>query len=132
MAIAFWALDHAARRGDVWVRRGVLTDGDGGNLGLVRYYRRQGWRVVHAIAHPRKTGITVWSLARPAEQQPWLAYREGMASFGELFPGVKKLRKESEEDAGGELFEAGPLDLDAGVVKFAPRKQKADKDEESD
>ncbi|TDP95118.1 hypothetical protein [Labedaea rhizosphaerae] len=60
-----------------------------------------------------------------------------MASFGELFPGVKKLRKESEEDAGGELFEAGPLDLDAGVVKFAPRKedprkQEAKKDEESD
>lgn len=46
-----------------------------------------------------------------------------MASFGELFPGVKKLSKESEEDAGGELFEAGPLDLDRGVVKFAPRRK---------
>lgn len=121
MAIAFWALDFAARRGDRWVRRGVLTDGDGGNAGLVRYYRRQGWRVVRRVGHSRKAGITVWSLARPAERQAWLAYRGGMASFGELFPGVKKLRKESDEDGGGELFEAGPLDLDAGVVRLAPR-----------
>lgn len=73
MLIAFWALDHAARQGEHWVRRGVLTDGDGGNLGLVRYYHRQGWRVVRAIRHPRKDGITVWSMSRPAERQPWLA-----------------------------------------------------------
>lgn len=55
-----------------------------------------------------------------------------MASFGELFPGVKKLSKESEEDAGGELFEAGPLDLDNGVVKFAPRPVKKDKAADDD
>lgn len=61
------------------------------------------------------------------------AYRWGMASFGELFPGVKKLRKESEEDAGGEHFEAGPLDLDGGVVKFAPRaKEKKPKPQDDD
>ena len=132
MAVAFWALDHAARRGDCWVRRGVLTDSDGGNRGLVRYYRRQGWRVVRAIEHPRKPGITVWSLARPAERQTWLAYRGGMASFGELVPGVKKLRKESEEDAGGELFEAGPLDLDKGVVKFAPKPKRRANDDADD
>lgn len=76
MAVAFWALDHAARRGDRWVRRGVLTDDEGGNLGLIRYYRRQGWRVVRTLRHPRKPdGIRVWSLARPAERQPDLVGR---------------------------------------------------------
>ncbi|PWW64562.1 N-acetyltransferase [Actinokineospora spheciospongiae] len=74
MVVAFWALDRAARQGRQWVRRGVLTDSEGGNLGLVRYYRRQGWRVVRAAPHPRKPGeITVWSLARPAARQPDLA-----------------------------------------------------------
>ncbi|HVK23361.1 MAG TPA: ASCH domain-containing protein [Actinokineospora sp.] len=70
MVIAFWALDHAARQGHHWVRRGVLTDDQGANRGLIRYYRRQGWRVVRAVAHPRRADITVWSLARPAERQP--------------------------------------------------------------
>ena len=66
MAIAFWALDQAARRGVHWVRRGVLTDTAGTNLGLVRYYRRQGWRVVRSAPHPVRAGIAVWSLARPS------------------------------------------------------------------
>ncbi|RZS39310.1 hypothetical protein EV193_104527 [Herbihabitans rhizosphaerae] len=70
MVIAFWALDRAARLGQRWVRRGVLTDQHGGNLGLIAYYRRQGWRVVRTIPHPRKPQITVWSLARPAARQP--------------------------------------------------------------
>nr|WP_157527218.1 hypothetical protein [Kibdelosporangium sp. MJ126-NF4] len=72
MLVAFWALDRAARLGRRWVRRGVLTDPDGGNQGLVRYYRSQGWRVVRSVRHPRKSGITVWSLARPAVPQPEL------------------------------------------------------------
>jgi hypothetical protein len=55
-----------------------------------------------------------------------------MASFGELFPGVKKLGKESEEDGGGELFETGPLNLDDGVVRFAPRAKPKPKDEGDD
>lgn len=67
--IAFWALDLAARRGAMWVRRGVLTDETRANHGLIRYYRQQGWRVVHSVRHPRKPGITVWSLARRAEHQ---------------------------------------------------------------
>ena len=71
MVVAFWALDRAARQGRQWVRRGVLSDSEGGNLGLVRYYRRQGWRVVRAVPHPRKPDeITVWSLARQAARQP--------------------------------------------------------------
>lgn len=69
MVIAFWALDHAARQGHQWVRRGVLTDHQGANSGLIRYYRRQGWRVVRTITHPRRSDVTVWSLARPAEPQ---------------------------------------------------------------
>lgn len=67
--IAFWALDHAAQNGRQWVRRGVLTIGQD-NLGLVRYYRSQGWRVVRALPHPRRSEVTVWSLQRPAERQP--------------------------------------------------------------
>lgn len=73
MVIAFWALDHAARQGHMWVRRGVLTDDQGANRGLIRYYRRQAWRVVRAITHPRRADITVWSLARPAEPQHQLS-----------------------------------------------------------
>jgi GNAT superfamily N-acetyltransferase len=70
--IAFWALDHAARHGRRWVRRGVLTLGPA-NRGLVRYYRWQGWRVVRVIPHPRKDNVLVWSLQRPAAPQPDLA-----------------------------------------------------------
>jgi GNAT superfamily N-acetyltransferase len=66
--IAFWALDHAARHDRKWVRRGVLTL-DHDNLGLVRYYRSQGWRVTRSIPHPRRPKITVWSLQRPAARQ---------------------------------------------------------------
>lgn len=69
--IAFWALDYAAKEGCGWVRRGVLTVGKD-NRGLVRYYRRQGWRVVRAVPHPRRREVTVWSLQRPAEPQPGL------------------------------------------------------------
>ena len=70
--VAFWALDHAARRGARWVRRGVLTAGVRAD-GLVRYYRRQGWRVVRVAAHPERVGVHVWLLARPAAPQPDLA-----------------------------------------------------------
>ncbi|MDX8031213.1 hypothetical protein SK803_13380 [Lentzea sp. BCCO 10_0856] len=66
--IACWALDYAAVNGKLWTRRGVLTIGEE-NLGLVRYYQLQGWRVVRAISHPRKPGVTVWSLQRPAVPQ---------------------------------------------------------------
>lgn len=69
--IAHWALDYAATNGKQWTRRGVLTIGED-NLGLVRYYRLQGWRVVRAVAHPHKPGVTVWSLQRPAVPQPEL------------------------------------------------------------
>ena len=69
--IAYWALDYAATNGKRWTRRGVLTIGED-NLGLVRYYRWQGWRVVRAVPHPRKTGVTVWSLQRLAAPQPEL------------------------------------------------------------
>jgi hypothetical protein len=66
--VAFWALDYAARHDRHWVRRGVLTIGHD-NLGLVRYYRSQGWRVTRALPHPRRPAVTVWSLQRPAELQ---------------------------------------------------------------
>jgi hypothetical protein len=53
-----------------------------------------------------------------------------MGQFGELFGGAAKLRKESEEDAGtGERFEAGPLDLESGVIPVRPRAEKPDSDE---
>jgi hypothetical protein len=45
-----------------------------------------------------------------------------MGVFGELF-GAGKLRKVSQEDEGtGERFDAGPLDLDSGVVPVRPAK----------
>jgi hypothetical protein len=44
-----------------------------------------------------------------------------MGQLGELFPGAK-IRRDTPEDAGvGEKFEPGPLDLDSGVVRLAPR-----------
>lgn len=67
--IAFWALDHAARHGKLWVRRGVITVGQD-NRGLVRYYRLQGWRVLRTVSHPRRADARVWSLQRPAQRQP--------------------------------------------------------------
>lgn len=69
--IAYWALDYAAVNRKQWTRRGVLTIGED-NLGLVRYYQLQGWRVVRAISHPHKPGVVVWSLQRPAVPQPEL------------------------------------------------------------
>jgi len=69
--IAYWALDYAAINGKRWTRRGVLTVGKD-NHGLVRYYELQGWRVVRAVPHPRKPGVVVWSLQRPAAPQPEL------------------------------------------------------------
>lgn len=71
MMIAYWALDYAAVNGKRWTRRGVLTIGRD-NIGLVRYYRLQGWRVTRAVRHPRRSEITVWSLQRPAAPQPEL------------------------------------------------------------
>jgi GNAT superfamily N-acetyltransferase len=72
MIIAYWALDYAAVNGKRWTRRGVLTIGRD-NIGLVHYYRLQGWRVARAIRHPRRPEITVWSLQRPAALQAELA-----------------------------------------------------------
>ncbi|HVV24708.1 MAG TPA: hypothetical protein VHF06_35080 [Pseudonocardiaceae bacterium] len=44
-----------------------------------------------------------------------------MGQLGELFPGAK-IRKDTPEEAGnGQKFEPGPLDLDSGVVRLAPR-----------
>ncbi|MGH3627343.1 MAG: GNAT family N-acetyltransferase [Sciscionella sp.] len=65
--IAFAALNIAAERDIRWVRRGVLSDDQGANLGLIHYYRAQGWQVVRALRHPRRADIRVWSLQRPAE-----------------------------------------------------------------
>lgn len=48
MMIAYWALDYAAANGRWWTRRGVLSIGQD-NIGLVHYYRLQGWRVARAI-----------------------------------------------------------------------------------
>jgi hypothetical protein len=72
MMIAYWALDYAAANGKRWTRRGVLTIGRD-NIGLVHYYRLQGWRVARATRHPRRSEITAWSLQRPAAPQPELA-----------------------------------------------------------
>jgi hypothetical protein len=55
-----------------------------------------------------------------------------MAAFGELF-GQGKLRKESSEDEGtGERFEAGPLNLESGVVRFAPKRREPVDDTDGD
>jgi GNAT superfamily N-acetyltransferase len=78
MMIAYWALDYAAANGKQWTRRGVLTIGRS-NLGLVHYYRLQGWRVVRAVEHPRRPGMTVWSLQRPAAPQAEL---DGLLRWG--------------------------------------------------
>jgi hypothetical protein len=44
-----------------------------------------------------------------------------MGQLGELFPGAK-LRREIPDEAGsGQRFEPGPLDLDGGVIRLAPR-----------
>ena len=62
-----WALDHAARTGKAWVRRGTFEPG------LVRYYTRvQGWRIVR---EKERSGVTVVGLSRRAELQPDLPVR---------------------------------------------------------
>lgn len=60
--IAWWALDHAARTGHRWVRRGTTEPR------LVRYYRDvQGWEVVREKA---RDGTTVTGLTRRARRLP--------------------------------------------------------------
>ena len=56
-----------------------------------------------------------------------------MGQLGELFPGAK-LRRETPDEAGsGQGFQPGPLDLDSGVIRLAPKPAPADvTDDESD
>jgi hypothetical protein len=62
--IALWALDHAARSGVTWVRRGTTEEG------LVRYYRDvQGWELRHSVPVGDRT---VHMLGRRAELVPRL------------------------------------------------------------
>lgn len=62
--IALWMLDHAARTGVTWVRRGTTEDG------LVRYYRDvQGWELKHSVPVADRT---VHMLGRRAELVPEL------------------------------------------------------------
>ncbi|OJF13121.1 hypothetical protein [Couchioplanes caeruleus] len=63
--LAWWVLDHAARTGQQWVRRGTTEPG------LVRYYRDvQGWEVVR---EKTRDGFTVTGLARRAQLRPGLS-----------------------------------------------------------
>lgn len=60
--LAWWVLDHAARTGRQWVRRGTTE------AALVRYYRDvQGWQVVREEI---RDGFTVTGLARKAQLMP--------------------------------------------------------------
>ncbi|MEV5746836.1 GNAT family N-acetyltransferase [Actinoallomurus sp. NPDC052308] len=64
-----WVLDHAARTGRDWVRRGTIEPG------LVRYYTQvQGWQVVR---EQERGGVTVVGLTRRAELQPDLPVLTG-------------------------------------------------------
>lgn len=45
-----------------------------------------------------------------------------MAQLGDMFPGAKLRRETPDEEGSGQGFEPGPLDLDGGVVRFAPRR----------
>jgi GNAT superfamily N-acetyltransferase len=66
-----WVLDHAARTGREWVRRGTIEPG------LVRYYTQvQGWKVVR---EKERSGVTVVGLSRRAEIQPDLPVASGAA-----------------------------------------------------
>jgi hypothetical protein len=47
-----------------------------------------------------------------------------MGQLGELFPGAKLRRETPEEEGSGQGFEPGPLDLDGGVIRLAPRAPK--------
>lgn len=60
--LAWWVLDHAARTGRVWVRRGTFVPE------LVAYYRDvQGWQVVRQV---ERDGHTVVGLTRRAAHVP--------------------------------------------------------------
>lgn len=60
--LAWWVLDHAARTGRTWVRRGTIEPA------LVRYYRDvQGWQVVR---ERHRDGVTVTGVARRAAYAP--------------------------------------------------------------
>lgn len=62
--IALWMLDHAARTGIAWVRRGTTEDR------LLRYYRDvQGWELRHSVPVGDRT---VHMLGRRAEPVPCL------------------------------------------------------------
>ncbi|MQA84317.1 MAG: hypothetical protein GEV03_06760 [Streptosporangiales bacterium] len=66
-----WVLDHAARTGKRWVRRGTWEPG------LVRYYTQvQGWTIVR---QKERDGVVVTGLARLAELQPDLGVRAAVA-----------------------------------------------------
>lgn len=65
-----WVLDHAARTGKRWVRRGTFEPG------LVRYYTQvQGWQIVR---EKERGGVTVVGLSRRAELQPDLPVAESV------------------------------------------------------
>ncbi|MCM2390132.1 GNAT family N-acetyltransferase [Streptomyces albipurpureus] len=57
--IALWAIDRAALEGKRWVRRGCRFSG------LVTYYERQGFRVVHEM---QKTNGPMYLMGRHAER----------------------------------------------------------------
>ncbi|KAA6212084.1 GNAT family N-acetyltransferase [Streptomyces albofaciens JCM 4342] len=61
--IALWGVDHAARRGKEWVRRGCMFPG------LVRYYETQGFTLLHEV---QRTHHRVCLMARRAERLPEL------------------------------------------------------------
>ncbi|MVO90218.1 GNAT family N-acetyltransferase [Streptomyces sp. p1417] len=64
--IALWAVDRAAREGKKWVRRGCRFEG------LVAYYQRQGFSLVHTM---QKTHGPMYLLERHAERIPDLEDR---------------------------------------------------------
>ncbi|RLV10372.1 GNAT family N-acetyltransferase [Streptomyces griseocarneus] len=62
--IALWAVDHAAREGKLWVRRGCMFPG------LVRYYETQGFSLLHEV---QRTHNRIHLMARRAERLPELS-----------------------------------------------------------
>lgn len=44
-----------------------------------------------------------------------------MGQLGDLFPGAKLQREDTEDADSGQTFEPGPLDLDSGVIRLRPR-----------
>lgn len=57
--LALWAVDRAEREGKLWVRRGCRFPG------LVAYYERQGFAVIHEM---RKTHGPMYLMGRQAER----------------------------------------------------------------